>query len=364
MPTVSAPATSSTPILEVDSVSKFFGGTPALEDVSLTVRDGEFLTLLGPSGCGKTTLIRMIAGFESPTRGDIRIDGRSIVDAPPYRRPIGMVFQNLALFPHLSVFDNIAYGLRIRGMPAAAISAKVKKALDTVALTGYDHRFVGEISGGQRQRVALARAVITEPRVLLLDEPLGALDMKIRRQMQVELKQIQEELGTTFIFVTHDQEEALTMSDRIAVFRKGRIDQIATPREIYEQPATRFVAEFVGDTNFIEGVVQSVQGDSAVLQPDGRLCGMAVAQSGLRAGARAGASIRPQYLYLAPASNARLIATIERYAYAGQSVRAWLSVDGTALIADWRSSDVPELPGVGSSVGIGWDDTKVVAVPL
>ena len=354
----------SVPILKVESVRKSFGKISALDDVSLSVRDGEFLSLLGPSGCGKTTLIRIIAGFESPTAGDVKIDGLSIVGIPPYRRPIGMVFQNLALFPHLTVFDNIAYGLRVRRVPASIIKAKVHKALEMVALAGFDNRYIGEISGGQRQRVALARSIITEPRVLLLDEPLGALDMKIRRQMQIELKQIQQKLGTTFIFVTHDQDEALTMSDRIAVFRNGKIDQIDTPQTIYERPATRFVAEFVGDTNFIAGVVKIGPAGNYMLHLQSLSCEIPLSQASHPAGTLMGASIRPQFLFIAEPAQARLNTTVLRYAYGGPSVRAWLSVPGTTLIADWLSSDVPVLPELGSSVGIGWNDCNVVSVPL
>jgi len=358
------PMATSVPILQIESVQKSFGSISALDDVSLSVHDGEFLSLLGPSGCGKTTLIRIIAGFESPTAGDVKIDGRSIVQTPPYRRPIGMVFQNLALFPHLSVFDNIAYGLRIKRLPASTITAKVGKALEMVALAGYDKRYIGEISGGQRQRVALARAIITEPRVLLLDEPLGALDMKIRRQMQIELKQIQQELGTTFIFVTHDQDEALTMSDRIAVFRDGKIEQVDTPQRIYERPATRFVAEFVGDTNLIAGVVQVGPAGNCVLHSQSLSCEIPLTQASHPVGVSMGASIRPQFLYLAEPAQTRLQMKVLRYAYGGPLVRAWLSVAGTTLIADWRSSDVPVLPEPGSTVAIGWHDAHVVSVPL
>jgi len=358
------PSITPKPILELSGVGKSFGSSRALEPTDLSVRDGEFLTFLGPSGCGKTTLIRMIAGFETPSEGDIRIDGQSILDAPPYRRPIGMVFQNLALFPHLTVAQNIAYGLKNMKTAPDAIRQKVAKALEMVAMEGFGERYTGEISGGQRQRVALARAIVTEPRVLLLDEPLGALDMKIRRQMQLELKQIQQTLGTTFIFVTHDQEEALTMSDRIAVFRKGQVEQVDTPQEIYEKPRTRFVAEFVGDTNFFCGTVAAGPAGAMVLPLADLGVELSLAEGRTPAGQSLGASLRPQNIRISNALDARVAARVDRYAYAGQNVRAWLACGNTTLVADWRANEVRELPAVGSQLGLTWDDADVVTVAL
>ncbi len=353
--------TAGTPILQIQNVSKTFGASAALKGVSLDVREGEFLTLLGPSGCGKTTLIRIIAGFETPTSGDVRIDGQSILSAPPYRRPLGMVFQNLALFPHLTVAENIGYGLRMRRETPAAIRGKVERSLAMVGLEGYGARYIGQISGGQKQRVALARAIVMEPRVLLLDEPLGALDMKIRRQMQTELKLIQEKLGTTFIFVTHDQEEALTMSDRVAVFRNGLIDQVSDPATIYEKPQTRFVAEFVGDTNFFEGVVQAgaARVDCAELG-----CAFDLPEPRFAAGSAVGVSLRPQHLRLAPAAGARLQARVERRVYAGQNTRVWLQAGARSLIADWPAQDGLSLPEQGAAVGLTWDDSRISVVSL
>jgi len=351
-------------ILVVRNVTKTFGATTALKGIDLEVREGEFLTLLGPSGCGKTTLIRILAGFETPTSGDVLIDGKSILSSPPYRRPLGMVFQNLALFPHLTVADNIGYGLRIRRESPRAISTKVHAALEMVGLEGFADRYIGQLSGGQRQRVALARAIVMQPRVLLLDEPLGALDMKIRRQMQTELKQIQEKLGTTFIFVTHDQEEALTMSDRVAVFRNGAIEQIADPSTIYEQPDTRFVAEFVGDTNFLEGVVQVTAAGQRLVhctEPD---CTFALADSSLPAGTSVGVSLRPQYLKLAPSGQQRLRARVTRRVYAGQITRLWLQVNGRELIADWYAPSEASLPATGQEVGLTWDDSRARVLAL
>jgi spermidine/putrescine transport system ATP-binding protein len=252
--------------LEFRSVTKDFGEVRAVDDVTLQVHRGEFISLLGPSGCGKTTSLRMIAGFERPTRGDIYLDGRSVGDTPPYRRNVNTVFQHYALFPHKHVFDNIAFGLRMRRRPAAAIAERVERMLALVELPGIGRRFPHQLSGGQQQRVALARALINEPTVLLLDEPLGALDLKVRRRMQQELKRIHREVGVTFVYVTHDQEEALTMSDRIAVMNHGRVEQLDTPAAIYERPATRFVAGFIGLTNLLRGVVEGREGGALVVR--------------------------------------------------------------------------------------------------
>jgi len=238
-----------------------FGDVVAVDGVDLDVRDGEFLTLLGPSGSGKTTVLRMIAGFEKPDSGTIQIAGTEVTGLPPYQRDVNTVFQDYALFPHMNVYRNIEYGLRVKKVPKADRQQRVDRALATVRLTGYGDRAPSQLSGGQRQRVALARALVNEPKVLLLDEPLGALDLKLREQMQVELKEIQREIGITFIFVTHDQDEALTMSDRIAVFNEGRIAQLGSPTEIYEHPASAFVAGFVGTSNLLEpAAAQAVLG--------------------------------------------------------------------------------------------------------
>jgi len=241
--------------IHVDAVSKTFGsGTDevhALREVTLDVRENEFFTLLGPSGCGKTTLLRLIAGFEEPSAGHIELHGRTLTGLPPYRRPVNTVFQNYALFPHLSVARNVSFGLEMLGSSQDEINERVRKMLELVRLADYGNRTPAQLSGGQQQRVALARALANHPKVLLLDEPLSALDLKLRKEMQLELKRLQSETGITFIFVTHDQEEALTMSDRLAVMDDGRLLQVGTPSEIYEHPATRFVADFIGDTNFL-----------------------------------------------------------------------------------------------------------------
>ncbi len=235
----------------------------AVDHVTLRIADGEFFSLLGPSGCGKTTTLRLIAGFERPTAGQIRIHGRDVADIPPYRRPVNTVFQNYALFPHMTVFENVAFGLRMSGLPKQEITRRVEETLAMVRLSGMEDRKPRQLSGGQQQRVALARALVNRPEVLLLDEPLGALDLKLRKAMQLELKSLQQQVGITFIYVTHDQEEALTMSDRIAVMNEGRVLQVGTPVEIYEQPENRFVADFIGETNFLTARVLDVSEASA-----------------------------------------------------------------------------------------------------
>ncbi len=244
---------SSIPAIRFDQVSRYFGEVKAVDHVDLEIRDGDFFSMLGPSGSGKTTCLRMIAGFDRPTTGRITLYGQDVSDLPPYERDVNTVFQDYALFPHMTVADNIAYGLMIKGVSKPERMKRVDEMLEMVQLAGFGSRKPSQLSGGQRQRVALARALINHPKVLLLDEPLGALDLKLRQQMQIELKAIQKSVGITFIFVTHDQEEALTMSDRIAVFNEGKIVQVGTPAEIYEMPASPFVAGFVGTSNLIGG---------------------------------------------------------------------------------------------------------------
>ncbi|UCH03125.1 MAG: ABC transporter ATP-binding protein [Candidatus Bathyarchaeota archaeon] len=239
--------------VELKNVTKKFGDVVAVDDVSLWVGKCEFFSLLGPSGCGKTTTLRMISGFEKPTEGEVYIGGELMTDVPPFKRPTNLIFQNLALFPHLNVYDNISFGLKIKKLPKDEIQRKVKEMLNLVRLSGYEKRKIKQLSGGEQQRIAIVRALVNEPTVLLLDEPLGPLDLKLREEMVVELKRIQREVGTTFIYVTHDQGEALTMSDRIAVMKDGRVLQIGTPMKIYEQPKSRFIADFIGRSNLFEG---------------------------------------------------------------------------------------------------------------
>lgn len=245
--------------IELRDVVKQFGDVKAVDHVSMEIRDGEFFSMLGPSGCGKTTTLRMIAGFEYPTQGEICLHGTSIGSTPPYQRNVNTVFQSYALFPHMTVAENVAFGLQMKKVPADTIKQQVQNALELVRLSGFAERRPRQLSGGQQQRVALARALVNNPDVLLLDEPLGALDQKLRKEMQDELKRLQQRVGITFIFVTHDQEEALTMSDRIAVMNHGKVLQVGTPTEIYERPTGRFVADFIGETNFLEGKVEAIE---------------------------------------------------------------------------------------------------------
>ena len=258
-------------MIEVHGVTKRFGEFTAVDNVSLSVNEGEFLTLLGPSGCGKTTLLRMLSGFETPTAGRLIIGGEDVTHLAPYRRNVNQVFQSYALFPHLSVVENIGFGLRMQKVAAPEISRRVAEVIELVALTGFEQRKPHQLSGGQRQRVALARAIVPRPKVLLLDEPLSALDAKLRQQMQLELKRLQKHLGMTFVFVTHDQEEALTMSDRIAVFNHGRIEQVGTGTEIYHRPRTAFVADFIGEANLLEAELVSRNGTAGRIRIAGGL---------------------------------------------------------------------------------------------
>ena len=248
-------------ILQLENIEKSFGGTPVLNGISLTVEQGEFITLLGSSGCGKTTTLRIIAGLETPDSGRVLLGGEDMTDTEPNRRDVNTVFQNYALFPHMNVEQNIGYSLRIRKVPKGEIKKKVRKMLELVQLEGFEKRMPSELSGGQKQRVAIARSLINEPKLLLLDEPLGALDLQLRRQMQQELKRLQKKLGITFIYITHDQEEALNMSDRIAVMMDGRFQQIGSPAEVYDTPKTAYVARFVGTANIVYGTVARVDGD-------------------------------------------------------------------------------------------------------
>ncbi len=281
----------------VDVTKSFGPGAVAVDHISLEVYDGEFFSLLGPSGCGKTTTLRMIGGFEEPTSGLIELQGQDVTWLPPFKRNVNTVFQNYALFPHLTIYENVAFGLRRRKVSSAEVKRRVPEMLELVELRGFDQRKPGQISGGQAQRVALARALINRPAVLLLDEPLGALDLKLRKQMQVELKRIQQEVGITFIYVTHDQEEAMTMSDRVAVMDRGRYEQLAAPQELYERPATRFVAGFLGASNLLRGQVEGVDGAYSAV----RLAGSTVVRvsTALLAGrTRVDVGVRPEKIRL------------------------------------------------------------------
>jgi spermidine/putrescine transport system ATP-binding protein len=287
--------------VRLERVTKDFGEMVAVDDLSLDIPEGEFFSMLGPSGCGKTTTLRMIGGFEEPTRGTIYLKGRDVTDLPPYRRDVNTVFQSYALFPHLDVYENVAFGLRRKKVGKGDIATRVKETMRLVDLLGFEKRKPAQMSGGQQQRVALARALVNSPKVLLLDEPLGALDLKLRKQMQLELKRIQSEVGITFIYVTHDQEEAMTMSDRLAVMRQGKIEQIGPPEEVYENPQTEFVAGFLGASNMLEGELkEQSNGVATVLLPGGLVVNLPSDRAPFRTGATVKVGVRPEKVHISP----------------------------------------------------------------
>jgi spermidine/putrescine transport system ATP-binding protein len=329
--------------IEMRDVVKRFGDVYAVDHVTMEIRDGEFFSMLGPSGCGKTTSLRMIAGFEYPTTGEIYLNGTPIGQTPPFQRNVNTVFQSYALFPHMSVAENVAFGLEMKRVPKNEIAMRVEQALDMVRLSGYDERRPRQLSGGQQQRVALARALVNRPDVLLLDEPLGALDLKLRKEMQIELKRLQERVGITFIFVTHDQEEALTMSDRLAVMSDGRVLQVGTPTEIYERPNCRFVADFIGESNFIKGRVSAVTaGDVAITTGDGLTVRGQMVQP-LRVGDEAYVSVRPEKARLSVqppndgAANMFPVA-VDRVAYIGSDTRIMVQLGDDRLFTVWEQN--------------------------
>lgn len=317
--------------ISIGNVTKLFGAFRAIDDVSLDIRRGEFFSLLGASGCGKTTLLRMLAGFEFPSSGEIRIDGQPMSDVPPHHRPVNMVFQSYAIFPHLDVRDNIAYGLRKQKLPRATRYEMVDEMLDLIKLSGYGRRKANELSGGQRQRIALARALILRPKVLLLDEPLGALDKQLREQMQLELRELQRKVGITFVFVTHDQEEALTLSDRIAVMQGGRVLQVDTPTGLYESPRSRSVASFIGSMNFFPGTVRRNGGTSAVIDTEGLgLLPMPDDHSERPEGAAVQVALRPEKIMLSaerPAEGPAVQGRLANSAFLGERSHFYVSID-------------------------------------
>jgi len=349
--------------VRLDRVTKDFGETVAVDDVSLDIPEGEFFSLLGPSGCGKTTTLRMIGGFEEPTRGTIYLKGRDVTDLPPYKRDVNTVFQSYALFPHLNVYENIAFGLRRRKVPKHEIDARVKEAMKLVDLVGFEKRRPSQMSGGQQQRVALARALVNRPKVLLLDEPLGALDLKLRKQMQLELKRIQSEVGITFIYVTHDQEEAMTMSDRLAVMRQGRIEQIGPPEEVYENPQTEFVASFLGASNMLEGELkESANGVATVLTTGGNVVHLPAERAPFRVGSTVKVGVRPEKVHIAvddgtepPAGYNSLTGTLRMSTYIGVSHQYKVEGPGGHILTVWVQNlgDVPP-PHPGERVRLAW----------
>ncbi len=326
--------TNETPIAAVAlrAVRKDFGDFTALSDVTFDIGDNEFFTLLGPSGCGKTTLLRMIAGFEATTAGTIHLFGDEIENLPPDKRPVNTVFQNYALFPHMNVAENIGFGLKMLGWSKGDTDARVAEMVKMVQLDQFVHRKPSQMSGGQQQRVALARAMAPKPKVLLLDEPLSALDLKLRQEMRAELKSLQRETGITFIFVTHDQEEALSMSDRIAVMSAGEVQQIGTPEDVYEHPANRFVADFIGDTNLLEATVEATDGDTATCSIGG--AAIIAEAAGARVGQTGWLSIRPERIALsATPSDGAIPAKISQTVYLGTDTQALADLGGVTLRA-------------------------------
>jgi len=346
-------------LLAIDHVSKNFGRVTAVDGISLDIRENEFFALLGPSGCGKTTLLRMLAGFETPNDGRILLDGRDIAKIPPNKRPVNLMFQSYALFPHMSVRANVSYGLEMERLPTSEIRSRVDAILATTELVAFADRKPEQLSGGQKQRVALARALVKRPRLLLLDEPLGALDKKLRGAMQLELKRLQHEVGITFVIVTHDQEESLVMADRMAVLKDGRLLQCDTPHAIYEHPADRFVADFIGVMNFVPGKATA---DGVVAANGARIAGKLPAT--LSPGAAAVASVRPERIRLFPSAETvnRVAGTVEALAYHGLDLQLHVRTDlspkpflvrVTADAADRRPVSS------GDAVELGWDAADV-----
>jgi len=350
--------------VHVTGVTKRFGSVVAVDHAELSIPRGAFFSLLGPSGCGKTTLLRMIGGFATPDEGEVFIDGERVTELSPNRRPTNMVFQSYAIFPHLNVFDNIAYGLRKERLTRAELARRVDEALAMIALEGFGARRANELSGGQRQRVALARALVKQPKVLLLDEPLGALDRRLREAMQVELRQLQKSLGITFLLVTHDQEEALSMSDAIAVMSAGRILQVASPRELYEQPNCREVADFIGAMNFFEGTVVARDGASAVI--DAGPIGTVRAASDVAAGTSVLLAIRPEKIALVRTAVPGAVAgTVAATTYLGERTHYVVAVRGRAqpIVVSAQNADAVSTVAPGESVFLSLSEGAIVVLP-
>ena len=351
-------------LLRLSGLEKSIEGTQILRGISLDVQPGEFVTLLGPSGCGKTTTLRIIAGLLSPDAGTVSLDGRDITNLAPEKRDVNTVFQNYALFPHMNVEKNISYGLRVRGVKKPEWQRRVAEMLRLVQLEGYEKRMPSQLSGGQRQRVAIARAVVLNPKLLLLDEPLGALDLKLRQQMQQELKDIQKRLGIAFIYITHDQEEALNMSDRIAIMREGQFEQIGTPEEIYEHPQTRFAAGFVGQTNLIEMDVRAVSENGLTLAYGGASVPARRAEFPVQPGEKVALSLRTERIGYArtPLEACALPATLKSRHYAGGSMRAILKLDtGREVLVLCQSAQRAE-GEIGDRVYLSWNPAEAPVV--
>jgi len=348
-------------IVSLKNVEKWFGENHVVKNMNLEIQEGEFLTLLGPSGCGKTTTLRMIAGFEDASSGTIEVQGVRVEEMEPFQRDVNTVFQNYSLFPHMTVFENVAYGPSIKKVPKEQIKKSVSEMLELVQMSGYESRKPDELSGGQKQRVAIARALINQPRVLLLDEPLGALDMKLRRQMQIELKRLQKKLGITFVYVTHDQEEAMTMSDRIAVMSDGLILQIDNPVEIYEKPKSRFVADFIGESNIFDGKIKTME--DGILHAECKQGDCLLYGKGFEAGEDIFISVRPEYLMLSKEKQEgfSLKAKIIDYVFMGTLVKAILLTEDGKEIKYSRFEKNQSLD-IGDEVYLYWDYDKGVAI--
>ncbi len=352
--------------VRLSGVTKSFGDFAAVDDVSLDIYEGEFFSLLGPSGCGKTTTLRMIAGFEEPTAGEISVAGQQVQGVPPYKRPVNTVFQSYAIFPHLDVFDNVAFGLKRAGVKGDELRRRVTKACGMVQLAGYEKRRPNMLSGGQQQRVALARALVNRPKVLLLDEPLGALDLKLRKELQLELRTLQEEVGITFVYVTHDQEEALTMSDRIAVMNEGKVQQVADPATLYERPRNRFVAGFIGQTNVISGKVESVNGDRVLIKTAAGAEIEAIAHEEVRVevGAEAHLAVRPEKLRFGNSGDNVFAAEVRQIVYLGASTQYIMKLaDGGRLIVYQQNAhDATVNAAVGDEAQVSCDATNCLVL--
>lgn len=334
--------------VQLEHIKKAFGRQVVIPHLDLDIKNGEFITLLGPSGCGKTTLLRIIAGFESPTEGVVRLEGQDITHLPPYKRNVNTVFQNYALFPHLNVYDNVGYGLRQKGISGQKLTEEVKNALEMVQMSDYMARKPKELSGGQQQRIALARAIVNKPKVLLLDEPLAALDLKLRKQMQFELKQLHRELGITFVFVTHDQEEALTMSDRIAVMNKGVIEQLANPQELYDHPATKFVADFIGENNTLAGEIKNgmFYGNGYQIKVNSPIEGQAMLL------------VRPEHIYLNSKTTEGVPVRVQAKTFLGHQWKIHCRTDGGEPVDVTIKPDEIETLGSVERAFLTWHESK------
>lgn len=346
--------------VELTDVTKTFGQVVAVNDVNLKIENGEFFSLLGPSGCGKTTTLRMVGGFELPTNGQIKICGEAQGYKPPFQRPVNTVFQNYALFPHMNIFQNVAFGLQMKKVPKQKIRKQVEEILELVQLKGMESRKPNQLSGGQQQRIALARALINHPKVLLLDEPLGALDLKLRKAMQIELKNIQKKVGITFIYVTHDQEEALTMSDRIAVMNHGKVLQIDIPERIYERPSNRFVADFIGETNFMNGRVLEVNEEQVKVEIEGKFPVKAIYGEKVKTDDIVTLAVRPEKLLLATdtINNEFVSGTVTEVIYIGTDLRYEIRIsDTTKLVVreQNRGGEIGKRFKRGDPVNVSWE---------